>query len=61
MQRSVKHRKEIIKELGGWKKCEERKGTDMGKVKARKTAGWILLSEVTWNERNKDSEVGKLS
>jgi hypothetical protein len=30
----------------------------MGKMKARKTAGWRLLSEVTRNERNKESEVG---
>jgi hypothetical protein len=33
----------------------------MGKMKVRKTAGWILLSEVTRNERNKDREVGKWS
>jgi hypothetical protein len=30
-------------------------------MKARKTAGWRLLSEVTRNERNKECEVGKLS
>jgi hypothetical protein len=32
----------------------------MGKMKARKTAGWNLLSEAMRNERNKESEVGKL-
>jgi hypothetical protein len=39
----------------------ERKDADMGKMNARKTAGWSFLPVVTMNERNKEREVGKLS